>query len=407
MGEGRVSRATRKRPHSLQTLGGPRAGRAQWVSSPGQASHWPCPSSPRLLGASGPPGPGPSPACRRSPSPELRGPDAPQAQPCHQARRRPWGWGAGDGWAGCIPVFFAELGVGFSDIQAFTEHCFTTAGTKRENRVTDAAPPGGPGGRTSAQLHTSWAWPTWPQARHTGTRGGQAGECRGHSAPHPSDLLGGGAGQALEDAQHPPPALGPLQPQPVARWGPLPSGQARRSSGAWSGSGRLGGPGRKGLSGDRRDGPQRTPSQRLPPRGSQAWKAEQDPRLGGFPCPAPCSRRVRREGRGVARMRWAPRQRSACTGQVDRESRGKAQERWAGERWPLTLGACWGEGGPQQAGCEAQSGQELSQQRPFSPPPSPVPQSRSPRAVGHGGLEPTRFPGGGLGPPREPMTTSQ
>lgn len=51
MGEGRVSRATRKRPHSLQTLGGPRAGRAQWVSPPGQASHWPCPSSPRLLGA--------------------------------------------------------------------------------------------------------------------------------------------------------------------------------------------------------------------------------------------------------------------------------------------------------------------------------------------------------------------
>lgn len=215
------------------------------------------PQQPTPPRGSGPPGPGPSPACWRSPSPELRGPEAPQAPPCHQARRRPWGWGAGDGWAGCIPVFFAELGVGFSDIQAFTEHCFTTAGTKRENRVTDAAPPGGPGGRTSAQLHTSWAWPTWPQARHTGTRGGQAGERRGHSAPHPSDLLGGGggAGQALEDAQHPPPALGPLQPQLVARWGPVPSGQARKSSGAWSGSGRLGGAGKKGLSGDRHRGP--------------------------------------------------------------------------------------------------------------------------------------------------------
>lgn len=44
------------------------------------------------------------------------------------------GLGGRDGWAGCIPVFFAELGMGFSDIQAFTEHCFTIAGTKRENR---------------------------------------------------------------------------------------------------------------------------------------------------------------------------------------------------------------------------------------------------------------------------------
>lgn len=49
------------------------------------------------------------------------------------------GLGGQDGWAGCIPVFFAELGMGFSDIQAFTEHCFTTAGTKRENRVTALA----------------------------------------------------------------------------------------------------------------------------------------------------------------------------------------------------------------------------------------------------------------------------
>lgn len=49
------------------------------------------------------------------------------------------GLGGRIGWAGCIPVFFAELGMGFSDIQAFTEHCFTTAGTKREKRVTAPA----------------------------------------------------------------------------------------------------------------------------------------------------------------------------------------------------------------------------------------------------------------------------
>lgn len=35
-----------------------------------------------------------------------------------------------------IPFFFVEFGIGFRDIQAFTEHCFTMAGTKRENRVT-------------------------------------------------------------------------------------------------------------------------------------------------------------------------------------------------------------------------------------------------------------------------------
>lgn len=63
-------------------------------------------------------------------APAAHASSGPQARPCHQAQRRPWGWGVGDGRAGCIPVFFAELGVGFSDIQAFTEHCFTTAGTK-------------------------------------------------------------------------------------------------------------------------------------------------------------------------------------------------------------------------------------------------------------------------------------
>lgn len=185
--------------------GVPRQGEHSGSPHPGQAGHRPRPRSPRLLRATGPPGPGPSPARWRAPSPQLRGPDAPQAQPCHQAQRCPWGWGAGDGWAGCIPVFFAELGVGFSDIQAFTEHCFTTAGTKRENRVTDAAPPGGPGGRTSTQLHASWAGPTWSQAGHTGRRGGQAGERQGHSAPHPGGLLSRGAW----------PALGPFQPQPA------------------------------------------------------------------------------------------------------------------------------------------------------------------------------------------------
>lgn len=35
-----------------------------------------------------------------------------------------------------IPFFFVEFGIGFRDIQAFTEHCFTMAGTKRENTVT-------------------------------------------------------------------------------------------------------------------------------------------------------------------------------------------------------------------------------------------------------------------------------
>jgi hypothetical protein len=80
--------------------------------------------------------------------PTEKGQEASAAQPHHQAhlclpssggRQHTWGWKGRDGWAGCIPVFFAELGMGFSDIQAFTEHCFTTAGTKRENRVTAAA----------------------------------------------------------------------------------------------------------------------------------------------------------------------------------------------------------------------------------------------------------------------------
>lgn len=63
------------------------------------------------------------------------------AQACQQARVACGAGGRGR-WARCIPVFFAELGVGFSDIQAFTEHCFTIAGTKRENRVTPTAPAG-------------------------------------------------------------------------------------------------------------------------------------------------------------------------------------------------------------------------------------------------------------------------
>ena len=55
----------------------------------------------------------------------------------------------------------------------------------------------------------------------------------------------------------------------------------------------------------------------------------------------------------MAGMRWAPRQQSACPGQAEREARSKTRERWAGERWPLTLGASWGEGCPQAAGREA------------------------------------------------------
>lgn len=54
---------------------------------------------------------------------------------CLACRARLWAEGQGRR-AGCVPVSRAELGMGFSDIQAFTEHCFTTAGTKRENRVT-------------------------------------------------------------------------------------------------------------------------------------------------------------------------------------------------------------------------------------------------------------------------------
>lgn len=78
--------------------------------------------------------------------PERRG-EVSVSEPCLQPRlfcptqagALHLGLGGQIGWAGCIPVFFAELGMGFSDIQAFTEHCFTTAGTKRENRVTAPA----------------------------------------------------------------------------------------------------------------------------------------------------------------------------------------------------------------------------------------------------------------------------
>lgn len=134
------ARAARKGPHTCShsepsresTVGLPACfllaiGLAQQPHS-SWASAWPDPALP--------------PACWKVPLLKGRGLGAAAGCPTLPAGPRGlWSWGRGR-WARCIPVFFAELGVGFSDIQAFTEHCFTIAGTKRENRVTPTAPAG-------------------------------------------------------------------------------------------------------------------------------------------------------------------------------------------------------------------------------------------------------------------------
>lgn len=131
---------------------------------------------------------------------------APAAQPCHQAHVA-GGLGGGGRWAGCVPVFFAELGVGLSDIQAFTEHCFTIAGTKRENRVTaPAAGSPGPGLRALGAGHACLA-----RAR---ARGCQGTSGRGVPGPRcaPWDLPG-----RVALGGRPAPATSPGHLQPSRR----------------------------------------------------------------------------------------------------------------------------------------------------------------------------------------------
>ena len=129
------------------------------------------------------------------------------------------------------------------------------------------------------------AWEAGPphsstQAGHVGARGGQAGGCQGHSAPHPDDLPGRVAWPGLGGyAQHPPAALGPLQPQCRA------AKPEEAESGAAEASWEV--PGGRGFSSDRWDGPQLTRSQHLPSQGGQARKAERETRLGDLPRLAP------------------------------------------------------------------------------------------------------------------------
>lgn len=226
------------------------------------------------------------------------------AQPCQQARVACGAGGRGR-WARCIPVFFAELGVGFSDIQAFTEHCFTIAGTKRENRVTPTAP----AGAREPDLHA----PKLGAAHLAPGQGHWAGERRAIAYPLVT-CWAGWPGQALEAAQHRPPAPEAHQPQQAAHCHSVPRVRSRAPR-----SSRSGGTRRKGRPGTIRP-------------------VHTDP----IPAPAPAAARSGKHSRSHSTMGSMP---SSCP---EAQASGVGGVRGAGtDRRP---GARLGEVRPQQAG---------------------------------------------------------